>query len=76
MIFTVLCSSRIHATFENDSSADIKPQSSLLSAIIKYGQDRGMRLKQMTKEEQSFAMDHLDPELMEAFHYVHPSPTG
>lgn len=54
-------------------TADIKPQSSLLSAIIKYGQDRNMRLKQMTSEEQAFAFEHLDPHLMEVLHYTHPS---
>ena len=57
-------------------AADIKPQSSLLSAIIKYGQDRGARLKTMTKEEQIYAFDHLDVDLMDAFHYVHPLGLG
>ena len=45
-------------------------------AIIKYGQDRNMRLKQMTMEEQEFAFEHLDAHLMDIFHYNHPIAGG
>ncbi|KAL7565086.1 hypothetical protein ACA910_005094 [Epithemia clementina (nom. ined.)] len=51
---------------------DIKPQTSMLSAIIKYGQDNGRRTRNMTKYDLIFARKHLDQRLMDAFHYIHP----
>jgi hypothetical protein len=55
-------------------TADIKPQSSLLSAIIKYGQDRGgARSKSMDQEELAYARDHLDAKLMNLLQYTHPA---
>jgi predicted membrane-bound mannosyltransferase len=58
-------------------TADIKPQSSLLSAIIKYGQDRGgARTKSMDQEELAYARDHLDAQLMKTLQYTHPSSTS
>ena len=53
---------------------DIKPQSSMLSAIIKYGQDKDHhRTRNMTMGDLQFARDHIDQRMMDAFHYKHPS---
>jgi hypothetical protein len=50
----------------------IKPQSSLLTAIIKYGQDNGKRSDFLTDAEKDYAGLFLDHTLMKAFHYRHP----
>mmetsp|Transcript_19171 Transcript_19171/g.24668 ORF Transcript_19171/g.24668 Transcript_19171/m.24668 type:complete len:419 (-) Transcript_19171:301-1557(-) len=52
---------------------DIKPQSSMISAIIKYGQDNShRRTRNMTTADLKFTRKVLDQRLLNAFHYKHP----
>jgi hypothetical protein len=54
-------------------SGQFKEQSGMVSALIKYGNDGGRRTKQMNAADLEFALQHLDPELMELFQYRHPN---
>ena len=56
----------------NACTEKIKPQSSLVSAIIKNGQDHGRRGSNMTSIDRQYAKKFLDSKLMKAFKYKHP----
>lgn len=51
--------------------AKFKAPSSLVSALIKYGQDNNnqRRTGSMTEDDLKFARDHIDPELLQLLHY-------
>jgi len=46
-------------------------QNNMVSAIVKYGTDAG-RYRNMTREDLEFARNHLDPSLLDLFHYQLP----
>ena len=53
--------------------AKYKTQSGMVSAMIRYGQDKGRRIRKMTLADLEYAQQYLDSELMEIFHYKHPA---
>lgn len=54
------------------ATGKFKVQSSLVSALIKYGQDHGRRTFSMQDEDLDFAEHFLDDQMMKLFHYRRP----
>jgi hypothetical protein len=64
--------SKTHTYFERFKTY----QSSMVSAIIKYGSEgmyRTRRTRNMTQADLAFARNYLDQTLLNVFHYTHPS---
>jgi hypothetical protein len=55
---------------------NIKTQSGMISAMIRYGSDpNGRRIRNMTDVDVQYAKTYFDSVLMETFHYQWPSET-
>jgi hypothetical protein len=44
----------------------------MISAMIRYGQDHGRRMHQMSPADLKYAREHIDEEMMHLFHYTFP----
>ena len=58
-------------SLEEAKSSHKHEQNNFVSAMIHYGTDEG-RYHNMTPEDLDFARDHLDPALLDLFHYQKP----
>jgi hypothetical protein len=68
----VRSSSSLNCTPPSLLLAQYKAQSGFITALIKYGQDSGKRIRNMTSFDLDYAKRFVDADLMDVFNYRTP----